>query len=196
MKNLKKTIFLSLLFLGFITYAQNDESSSSEHQGSSEHHSMKGASRLTLGLGHTHVSKGKEESGGKTQWLALASWSINYDYWLSDKWALGLQNDIILESFVIEDNHNELIERKTPIAVVPVAIYKPGKHLSLLGGVGGEFSHGHNLTMTRLGAEYGFHLPGNWEVGTALVWDGKWNYYNSWGLAFTVSKIWACKKHH
>ncbi|ARV10582.1 hypothetical protein BTO05_13405 [Winogradskyella sp. PC-19] len=48
--------------------------------------------------------------------------------------------------------------------------------------------------MTRLGAEYGFHLPGNWEIGAALVWDAKWNYYNSWGLALTVSKNMAKKE--
>lgn len=158
----------------------------------STHHGMKGSHRITLGLGHTHISNGQVD--GKTKWLATASWSINYDYWLSDKWAIGLQNDIILESFIIEHGDEELLERKYPWAIVPVAIYKPGKRLSLLGGVGAEFSSGHNLTLTRLGMEYGFHLPKNWEVGAALVWDNKWNYYNSWGIAFTVSKIFA-KSH-
>lgn len=191
MKSQKILIAVLLLAAGFTTKAQEEK-----HEAATSGHGMKGSSRLTLGLGHTHVSKGREEISGDTKWLALASWSINYDYWLSDKWAIGLQNDLILESFVIEDNHKEKIERKTPIAVVPVAIFKPGKHLSLIGGVGREFSHGHNLTMTRLGMEYGFHLPKNWEVGAALVWDGKWNYYNSWGIAFTVSKIWPRKNHH
>jgi hypothetical protein len=156
------------------------------------HHGMKGSSRLTLGLGHTHVSEGKVD--GKTQWLAMPSWSLNYDYWLSEKWAIGLQNDLILESFIIEDDKQELIERSYPLAVVPVAIFKPEKHLSLLGGIGAEFSKGHTLTMTRLGMEYGFHLPKNWEAGAALVWDNKWKYYNSWGLTFTISKIWPRKE--
>jgi hypothetical protein len=39
---------------------------------------MKGSHRLTFGLGHTHVSRGKID--GDTKWLALASWSFNYDY--------------------------------------------------------------------------------------------------------------------
>ena len=157
-------------------------------------HALKGTSRLTLGLGHTHVSEGKKE--GKTKWLALASWSLNYDYWLSNKWAIGLQNDIVLESFIIENHESELIERSYPLSVVPVAMYKAGKHVSIIGGVGAEFSKGHTLTLTRLGMEYGVHLHNNWEIGAALVWDGKWKYYNSWGLAFTVSKLWPPKKHH
>ncbi len=147
----------------------------------------KGTSRLTLGLGHTHLSEGKIE--GKTEWLALPSWTLNYDYWFANKWAIGLQNDLILESFFIEDGNNELLERSYPIASVPVLLYKPGKGLIFLAGVGAEFTHEKTLTLTRLGLEYGFHLPNKWEAGVALIWDNKWNYYNSWGLAITVSKL-------
>lgn len=164
---------------------------SAQEQLSDEHHGQKGAHRLTLGLGHTHVSEGKID--GDTKWLALASWSFNYDYWLSTKWAIGLQNDLVLESFKIEHGNQEILERSYPWAIVPVAIYKPTKHLSLIGGVGTEIAEGHNITLTRLGIEYGWHLPGNWEIGGALVWDNKWKYYNSWGLGFTFSKIWKKK---
>lgn len=164
---------------------------SAQEQLSDEHHEQKGAHRLTLGLGHTHVSEGKID--GDTKWLALASWSFNYDYWLSNKWAIGLQNDLVLESFKIEHGSQEILERSYPLAIVPVALYKPGKRLSIIGGVGTEFAHQKNLMLTRIGFEYGWHLPSNWEVGGALVWDSKWNYYNSWGLGFTFSKIWKKK---
>lgn len=184
----KIVVALFCFFLSYHSFAQH------EFVDTNEHHGMKSSNRLTLGLGHTHISKGKVQ--GDTKWLAFASWSLNYDYWLSNKWAVGLQNDLILESFIIEGHKNELIERSYPLAVVPVVMYKPGKHLTLIGGIGAEFSKGHTLTMTRLGMEYGLHLPKNFEVGAALVWDSKWNYYNSWGLAFTVSKIWPKKVHH
>jgi len=156
-------------------------------------HSMKGAHRLTLGLGHTHISEGVID--GKTEWVTAGSWSFNYDYWLSDSWAIGLQNDLVLETFFVEDREKEVIERSYPWSIVPVAIYKPFKRLSFLGGVGLEFATEKNLTLTRLGVEYGFHLPKNWEVGAALVWDNKWNYYNSWGLAITISRIWPKRVH-
>lgn len=182
----KHFILIWLVLINFTAKAQEKIHSNSE-----SNHSMRGASRLTLGLGHTHVSEGKVD--GKTKWLALPSWSLNFDYWLSDKWAVGLQNDLIMETFIIESHNQELIERKYPLAVVPLALYKPGKNLTLIGGIGAEFSKGHTLAMTRLGLEYGFHLPKNLEVGAAMVWDGKWNYYNSWGLAFTISKIWPKK---
>jgi hypothetical protein len=187
MKHYIKYIIVILLLTGFKSQAQ--ESIPAEGK---SHEAMKGASRLTLGLGHTHVAEG--EVDGKTKWLPLASWSLNYDYWFSNKWAIGLQSDIILESFVIKNKEEELIERSYPISLVPVAIYKAGEHLSIFAGVGAEFAKEKNITMTRLGLDYGFHLPNNWEIGASVLWDGKWNYYNSWGIAFTVSKIWP-KKH-
>ncbi len=157
-----------------------------------EQHDLSRSSRLTLGIGHTHVSEGKVED--KTKWLILPSWSLNYDYWLSNKFAIGLQNEVILESFIIEHGEEELLERSFPVSSVPLVLFKPIERLTVLLGIGAEFTEEKTLTMTRLGAEYGFHLPGNWEVGAALVWDNKWNYYNSWAIAFTMSKIWSKPK--
>lgn len=150
-------------------------------------HSMQGTHRITLGLGHTNVSEGKIND--KTEWLSMPSWSLNYDYWISNKVAIGLQNDIIVESFKIADHEEEEIERHYPLTTVPVVIYKPWKNFSFVGGVGAEFAEAHTLWLTRLGAEFGVHIPGDWEAGAALVWDGKWNYYNSYALAFTFSKL-------
>lgn len=177
----KKLLFIVLLVFAFANSLMAQEEA--EH-----HEDLKGAHRLTVGLGHTHISEGIKE--GETTWMTFASWSFNYDYWLSNKFALGLQNDVILESFLIENNDEELIEREYPWSVVPVMIYKPGKHLSLIGGVGAEISKGDTLGLTRLGTEYGFHLPKQWELGVSFVWDFKWNHYNSWGLGITISKIW------
>jgi hypothetical protein len=164
----------------------------SNHEVSGHAHSMKGSHRFTLGLGHTQISQGIIDNDRK--WLSLASWSLNYDYWVHDKWALGLQSDIIIESFVVEHGNEETLERSYPIAIVPVVMFKPGKHFSFILGAGTETAQGHAIGLTRLGVEYGKHLPKDWEIGIALIWDNKWNFYNSWGLAFTVSKIWP-KKH-
>lgn len=166
--------------------------SAQESEHAQEHESLKGTNRLSLGLGHTLISEGKID--GKNQWLAAPSWSLDFDHWFSNRFALGLQTDIITESFIVEDHEQEKVERSYPILLVPVGYYKAGKHLNLFGGVGVEYSSEKTLTLTRLGIEYGFHLPKNWEVGAVLLWDNKWNYYNSWSIVFSVSKLWPKKK--
>ena len=146
-----------------------------------------------MGIGHVHVSQGKID--GKNEWLVAPTWAIDYDYWISDRWALGLHNDILVESFTISHKGDELIERNYPISVIPVVIWKPFKRLSFVGGVGGEFSGEHNFTVVRLGLEYGFHLPKDFEISVFMGRDDKINYYNSWGISLTASKIFR-RKHH
>ncbi len=182
------TVLLSVC-LGTTAYAQHSPPAPADHA-----HHLKGSHRLTLGLGHTHLSQGEVE--GETKWLAAASWSLNYDYWLSDHWAIGLQNDIVLQDFSIDHGDNQVLERSYPWSIVPAGIYKPIKNWSFIGGVGAEYAHEQTLALTRLGVEYGVHLPHDWEVGGTAVWDNKWDYYNSWGLALTISKIWPRANKH
>jgi hypothetical protein len=111
---------------------------------------------------------------GELKNQALPSWSLNYDYWLSDKWAIGVQTDLIIESFVIEHGDEELLEREYPVLVAGVAIFKPFRRFSFVGG---------------LGVEYGTYLGAKWEVGVAATWDMKWDYYDAWELNSTVSRL-------
>ena len=117
------------------------------------------------------------------------SWSLNYDFWLADRWAIGLQNDVIIESFVIEHDGVEKLERSYPVTTVPAVLYRPLEFLILVGGVGAEIAPSKTLVLTRLGAELGVPLGNRWEVGAAFLWDGKWGYYNSWVIEATVSGL-------
>ena len=147
---------------------------------------MRGVHRWTLALGHALVAEASVE--GEKEWLALAAWAIDYDYWFTDRWAVGVQNELVIESFIVEHGDGETIERNFPFAVVPVAYFKLDERVSLLGGVGAEFG-GETLGFHRLGAEYGVSIGTKWEVGAALVWDNKWGYYNSWGFSFGLSRL-------
>lgn len=182
--------FLCLLFVISIYASKAQQASDTAHHLPA----LKGSHRLTLGLGHTQLSKGEIE--GRTEWLPVASWSLNYDYWLSNKWAIGLQNDWILETFVVIHGNNEELERKKPWVIVPVAMYKFAPRWTAMSGVGAEYSKGHTLTLTRMGVEYGMHLPKNMEAGLAFVWDNRWGYFNAYAITFTFSKMWPKKAAH
>jgi hypothetical protein len=183
---------LALAVLPFPATGQTVESEEEEshlqveHE-EEEHHSIAGRHRITLGLGHTHISQGVIE--GSREWFVAPSWALNYDYWLTERWAVGLQNDMIVEQFVIAHGDEELLERDRPVAVIPTVLYKPLHWLTLIGGVGVEFASEENLTLTRLGAEVGWHVAADWEVGAGLVWDAKWDFYDSYALDFSISRF-------
>jgi hypothetical protein len=119
---------------------------------------------------------------------------LNYDFWVADKWAIGLQTDIVAEKFIVEQNDGNGIDREKPVAIVPVAIFKPAKHFSFFAGAGVELEKEKNLGLTRLGAEYGCELSKGWEAGIALTWDNKWDHYNSFAIEFTFSKIFSKRR--
>jgi hypothetical protein len=77
---------------------------------------------------------------GERGWTANPSWAIDYDYWLGDHWAIGLHNDIVVETFEVEDNNDEVIERTKPITNLASLIFKPKEHISFIIGAGGEFA--------------------------------------------------------
>jgi hypothetical protein len=150
--------------------------------------SLKGSHQVTLGLGHTYLSARIED---QTKWLGVVSWSFDYAYWFRDRWAVGLQTDLLNESFKVETDKGEVLERENPVIVLPAAIYRASEHIHLVGGAGSEFSKGEHLFITRVGMEYVYPLPKRWEVGASLVWDAKWNYYHSFGISLAISRSWA-----
>jgi hypothetical protein len=169
--------------------AQHDAPHAAPEAEHAAHAGPAGRHRLTLGLGHSHVINSVLGEDGELKNQALPSWSLNYDYWLSDRWAIGVQTDVIIESFVIQHGDEEILEREYPVFVGAVGLFKPFEHFSFVGGIGFEHAPGQTLTATRLGVEFGTHLGADWEVGAAATWDAKWNYYDAWGLNFTVSRF-------
>jgi len=158
-----------------------------EHE-KKEEVALKGTHRLTLVLGHSHLSEGIKENG-KKGWKTVPSTGIDYDYWLSNHWAIGVQTDIVIEDFEVEDHDQTVIERSKPLSTVAVAIFKPGEHVSFLAGMGGEFAKEENFALTRLGIETGWEMKNHWEFGISLLYDIKWSAYDTWVFGFGISKL-------
>jgi len=141
-------------------------------------------------LSHTFVKNGIKE--GKANWITFPSFAIDYNFTFSPKWRLGLHNDIILEDFIVETTNSEgaksELERSEPIASVLVGGYKPGKHFTFEVGMGYEISKEENLFLTRIGSEYALELSKGWELIANLVYDVKWDAYDSFAFGIGVSK--------
>lgn len=159
-----------------------------------EHHSTDFKPHHSIGLilSHTQISQGIQSNGNR-KWLSLPSWGINYNYKFSQKWAIGLHNDIVVEDFAVEqhlkNSGEEVLERSYPIASAVMMSYKPGTSFSYLFGAGGEFAHTGNLFLVRIGVEYGYHLTEKWELNANITNDLKINAYNSWALGVGISRI-------
>jgi hypothetical protein len=157
-----------------------------------ENKDIKGTHRISVLIGHSHLSHGIMENK-KRGWTVIPSWGCDYDYWINNHWALGLQSDLMIESFKVEDHESEVIERTMPFASVASVIFKPKEHLGFIFAMGGEFAKEETFFMTRLGIESGWEMRSNWEFVTSLAYDIKWNGYDTWAVSVGVSKL--LKKH-
>ena len=144
-------------------------------------------SSIGIVLGHAQVFNGRDAEGNKIV-LSLPSWGIDYNYYFSPKWAIGLHTDIITETFVVSGQDGEELERSTPVAPAIMGIFKPCKHWSFLLGAGEEFAKEGNYFLNRLGLEYGAEISNGWEVSGSLGYDIKWNAYDTWILGIGISK--------
>lgn len=141
-------------------------------------------------LSHTYVKDGIRD--GKTDWIAFPSFAFDYNFVFSPKWRIGLHNDLIFEDFIVESTNSEgekkELERSEPIATVLVGGFKPGKHFTFEAGAGYEFSKEEHLFLSRIGTEYSLELPHEWEFIVNVVYDIKWNAYDSFAFGVGVSK--------
>ncbi|QCK16588.1 hypothetical protein [Mangrovivirga cuniculi] len=149
--------------------------------------------KLGIGLGHTHVSRGRNMDGIK--WLALPSFALIYDYHFNQRWSLGIHVDIIVENFEVEtnlrsDNENEIIKRNRPIAPALMATYKFTNHSSLVFGGGFEYAPEETLSIFRVGYEWSTHLNEKWELAIPFTYDFRIDAYDSWTLSLIIARMW------
>jgi hypothetical protein len=135
----------------------------------SEEASDEGRHELNLSLAHVHVPSGVGESG-RTQWLTVAGWGVNYNYWLTSRFAVGVHTDLTIESLIVvadgDDRENGTVRRSRPVAPALMLSWKPAKAWTVSAGAGREFDPEGDLNLVRVGAEFGRPLSKRWE-GTA-----------------------------
>lgn len=184
--NFLKKSFLLLFLLSLTVFSNKSTAQESEEKTFSPHH------QIGISINHAHVFEGRDDEGNR-EVLSLPAWGIDYTFQFHKKWAIGLHTDFIIEKFKVEkvyasDEDNETVERSYPVAPALMGIYKPNEHWSFLLGFGGEFAKEENYFLTRVGTEYGYELPKNWEIFGTLSYDLKWNAYDSWGIGLGIAK--------
>lgn len=177
------TICIALMLMGFQVQAQ--EAVQHNTHESSDVHSIKGA-RITGIIGYSLINNSFIPESNDV--LIVPTLGLNFDYYLTEKWGLGIHSDIVLQQFKAEthNGHEEII-RENPIGLCATGLYKPHERWAVLMGYGVEFEKHENLQLIRMGCEYGIPLPKHWEVALSLEFDYKINSYGSlmFGIGFS-----------
>ncbi|MFY1047564.1 hypothetical protein [Chryseobacterium sp. GP-SGM7] len=145
-------------------------------------------------MGHAIIKNNKKNKKN----FSAPTLGINLNYWITQKWSLGLHSDLIFENFVIEENNGSreksYLEREYPLSINAVVIYKPLKSLGIMGGAGKEFSKSKNLTMIVVGLEYFYELSKKWEIGLSVTYEMKLKSYDTLMIGLGITRFFDLKQ--
>lgn len=139
--------------------------------------------RASLLIGHTYVPTGEEPKH-----LFVPSWGLDLEYWFNRRWGLGLHNDLELQTFIVEKQEGEQLEREYPLVTTLDVLVKPFKDLVLLIGPGYEFEKKENFALLRAGIEYEFEFGKDWDISPTIFYDTRFDAFDTWSFAVGIGK--------
>lgn len=169
--------FLSVLMLfGFGLIAQTE----SEKEENFKRHSLK------LLIAHTYIPEGRPVGQGSNL-LVAPTWGLDYDFYFTPKWSLGLHYDVEIMNYALEVEHDDTtLLRKNPMVFALVTQYEVWKKLSLGFGGGYELEKNESFWLARVSAEYAIEINEQFELAPNITYDYKENRTSAIGLGLAV----------
>jgi hypothetical protein len=158
-------ILISLVILP-VTLANCQHESEVHEENQFQHH------RLALFTGYGLIPGAINEEG-KEQVKIIPVLGLDYEYWFSHKFALGLQTDLELDSYTVEKDHQEYLDREYAFLTALTFLYEPILGWALFAGPGYEFEKNHSFALFRVGTGIVKLFEGGWSTGIIVTYDIK-----------------------
>ncbi len=173
------SVFISMLLLTPAwVYSQHESEIHDEHH--FQHH------KLVLFTGYGLITGAINNEENK-QVKVIPVMGLDYEYWFNHKIGLGLQNDLELASYSIEDEHQEYLKRDYAFVSALVFMYEPLNGWVLFAGPGYEFEEHNNFALFKVGTEIAKSFKGGWSTGITIAYDIK-EVNSSLSFGVTVGK--------
>lgn len=153
---MKSLLFRLFALLALAAQAQHGSKNPKSEPADPHHH--RHPFRVSLLLGHGVVP----EIGG-SEILFVPTYSLDVDYHLSDRWSLGIRNDIEFEHYIVYTNNHESMAFKTPLVTTADVFYRLTHNLMVGTGPGLELEAGHLKPVLRMGIEAEVPMNDRWE---------------------------------
>ena len=139
--------------------------------------------RAAVVLGHTYIPAIASEKH-----FFIPSWGLDVEFWFNESFAIGIHNDIELQTFLIEHQNEMDLEREYPLVITLDAIFKAWKGLVLQVGPGYEFEKTENFFLIRAGIEYEIEFGKHWDVSPMVFYDTRFEANDTWTIGLGLGK--------
>ncbi|WP_440880274.1 hypothetical protein [Tenacibaculum sp. C7A-26P2] len=131
-------------------------------------------------IGHTLVNnKGLNN-------VMVPSWGLDVEYWFNEQWGIGFHNDIEIETFIIKNSKNEVVERVNPLVFTLDMLYHFGNGFVLTLGPGVEIEKEESYYLGRIGIEYEKDINKSFYVLPNIFLDQRFDGYNTWNVGLGI----------
>jgi hypothetical protein len=172
MKRQYLIITLALSLLSIHAYAQEPEPF--------KHH------QIVATIGHALIPSSEEKSS-TTQFIAVPTWGLSYEYDFNDRIGLGVKSDIELSNYRIEDNEEQKLIREYPISVLGMFKVNPVEGLGVYVAGGVEFDSNKNLSVINFGFTYDVDFLEGWVLSPEIGYELKGGHTSIFTVGLSVA---------
>lgn len=176
--------FLSMLLLSVPVFAQEtEETIEAEVEMEFEEEEVFHRNKLAFYAGYSWIPEGRDIDTGEKEVIIAPTFGFSYEYWLSERWAIGTYNDVEIVNLHVENEEGDFLEREnaTVLSVAGTWEALPRWTVSLGGGI--ETDAHETLWIVRLGSEFILLEKNNWELSVGFNYIYK-DVYDIFGLGF------------
>ena len=181
---LKWAWVLSMLLMACPVFAQEGEETievevEMEEEGEEVFHRNK----LAFYAGYSWIPDGRNIETNEKETIIAPTFGFSYEFWLSERWAIGTYNDVEIVNLQVEGKGGEYLERENATVLSLGVTYEIFPRLTASLGGGIETDSHETLGILRIGSELILLEKNNWELSVGFTYIHK-DVYDILGLGF------------
>ncbi|MDG3583801.1 MULTISPECIES: hypothetical protein [Galbibacter] len=183
---LKRFPLFIFLFLSFSVLAQEAANTAGE-QNSNETETFK-HHKPAIFTGYSWVPQGRNENTGEKETIFVPSIGFSYEYWFSEKWAIGTYNDVEIVKYEVERDDEDIdLKRENALSLSLAAVYEVLPKWTLIAGGGLDIDKNETLPILHLATEYVILEKNATELSVSLSYNNK-EYYDTFSIGLVLGK--------
>ena len=141
--------------------------------------------QIIITIGHAAIPSSEEE-GSSSEFIAVPTWGLSYEYDFNETFGLGLKSDIELSNYQIRDNEKEIIIRDYPVSLVAIFKVNPISGIGIWVGGGIEFASEENLSVFNTGLTYDIDFLERWILSPEIGYELKGGHTSVFTIGLSV----------
>jgi hypothetical protein len=176
--DMRVILTICILIIPSLLFAQSQNTTNN-------HHFKK--FRTSFTLGQTYIP---QATSNNVKFVVIPTLGLDFQYWITPKWGVGLKNDIEIANYVVQDHDGgPSIVRHNPLIIAVPALFSPWEnHFTFIMGPGIELEEHQNFFVFRAGVGSEFEVGNHWDFAPEIIYDLKNGNINALTIAIAVGK--------